>query len=138
MKCKELAIQHRVTAMQIGKLRKQFAPDETGDVSPETASLIHSYFDELEDIDTRKEMEEAVKPQFVDSICSYAQEGRNEVECKLKINGKIHTVRSLIPFMDDPMQLRGKAMRLEVIEYKGVEYYRHASLAGKAWSNLQW
>ena len=138
MKCKELAAEYGVTPMQVGRLRKQFAPEETGDVTPETAEMIRNYFEEMEDIDTRKEMEEAVKPQFVDSICSYAQSGRNEVECKIREDDKIHTVRALIPFLSDPMQLRGKPMKLEVIEYKDVKYYRHASLAGKAWSNQQW
>ena len=122
--------------MQVGRLRKQFAPEETGDVSVETAALIRNYYDDLETVEMRKEMEEIVKPQFVDSICSYAQSGRNEVECKIREGDEIRTVRALIPFLSDPMHLRGKPMKLEVIEYKSVKYYRHASLAGKAWSNL--
>jgi hypothetical protein len=136
MKCKELAAEYGVTPMQVGRLRKQFAPEETGDVSVETAALIRNYYDDLETVEMRKEMEEIVKPQFVDSMCSYAQSGRNEVECKIREGDEIRTVRSLIPFMTDPMHLRGKPMKLEVIEYKSVKYYRHASLAGKAWSNL--
>jgi hypothetical protein len=136
MKCKELAAEYGVTPMQVGRLRKQFAPEETGDVSVETAALIRNYYDDLETVEMRKEMEEIVKPQFVDSICSYAQSGRNEVECKIRDEGKIQTVRALIPFLSDPMHLSGKPMKLEVIEYKSVKYYRHASLAGKAWSNL--
>ena len=136
MKCKELAAEYGVTPMQVGRLRKQFAPEETGDVSVETAALIRNYYDDLETVEMRKEMEEIVKPQFVDSICSYAQSGRNEVECKIREGDEIRTVRALIPFLSDPMHLRGKPMTLEVIEYKSVKYYRHASLAGKAWSNL--
>jgi len=136
MKCKELAAEYGVTPMQVGRLRKQFAPEETGDVSVETAALIRNYYDDLETVEMRKEMEEIVKPQFVDSICSYAQSGRNEVECKIREGDEIRTVRALIPFLSDPMHLRGKPMKLEVIEYKSVKYYRHASLAGKAWSNL--
>ena len=138
MKCKELAAEYGVTPMQVGRLRKRFAPEETGDVSIETAALIRSYYDDLEDIETRKEMEEAVKPQFIEAICSYAQAGRNEIECKIREGDDIFTVRALIPFSSDPLMLRGKIMKLEVIEYKDVKYYRHASLAGKAWSNLQW
>ena len=80
-------------------------------------------------------MEELVKPRFVDSICSYTQEGRHEVECKFKGDNGIETVRALIPYNTAGDQLRGKPMRLEVIEYKDVKYYRHASLAGKAWSH---
>jgi hypothetical protein len=136
MKCKELAAEYGVTPMQVGRLRKQFAPEETGDVSVETAALIRNYYDDLETVEMRKEMEEIVKPQFVDSMCSYAQSGRNEVECKIREGDEIRTVRALIPFLSDPMHLRGKPMKLEVIEYKSVKYYRHASLAGKAWSNL--
>ena len=136
MKCKELAAEYGVTPMQVGRLRKQFAPEETGDVSVGTAALIRNYYDDLETVEMRKEMEEIVKPQFVDSICSYTQSGRNEVECKIRDEGKIQTVRALIPFLSDPMHLSGKPMKLEVIEYKSVKYYRHASLAGKAWSNL--
>lgn len=136
MKCKTLAIEYKVLPMQIGRLRKKFAPNETGDISLESEALIREYFAELETTETRTEMEEAVKPQFVDSMCSYAQDGRNEVECKIQTEYGIQTVRSLIPFASNPMLLRGKPMKLEVIEYKDVKYYRHASLAGKAWSNL--
>jgi len=138
MKCKELAAEYGVTPMQVGRLRKQFAPDETGDIAAGTVELIRSYYDELEGVDTRKEMEEAVKPQFVDSICSYAQEGRNEVECRIMTDDGIEIIRALIPFTTNPLLLTFKPMKLEVIDYKGVEYYRHASLAGKAWSNLQY
>ena len=138
MKCKDLAEQFGVTPMQIGRLRKQFAPEETGDVSSETFEMIKDYFDEMRSEETVKAIEELVKPQFVDSICSYAQSGRNEVECKIKANGAIETVRVLIPFNSNPLTLRGKPMKLEVIEYKDVKYYRHASLAGKAWLNLTW
>ena len=42
MKCKELAAEYGVTPMQVGRLRKRFAPEETGDVSIETAALIRS------------------------------------------------------------------------------------------------
>ena len=138
MKCKDLAAQFGVTPMQIGRLRKQFAPEETGDVSSETFEMIKDYFDEMLSEETVKAIEELVKPQFVDSICSYAQSGRNEVECKIKANGAIETVRVLIPFNSNPLTLRGNPMKLEVIEYKDVKYYRHASLAGKAWVNLTW
>ena len=138
MKCRDIAAEYRVTPMQVGRLRKRFAPEETGDLTPETAAMIREYYDNLEDVETRKEIEEAVKPQFVDSICSYCQSGRNEVECKVKTETGILIVRALIPFLSDPMHLRGKPMKLEVIDYNGVEYYRHASLAGKAWSNSQW
>jgi len=126
--------------MSIGRLRKQFAPDESGDLSAESVEFIRSYFTELQADDTAKEMEEAeeaVKPKFIDSVCSYTQEGRHEVECKLREDGDIITVRALIPFSSNVEGYQGRPMRLEVIDYDGVKYYRHASLAGMAWSTIQ-
>lgn len=137
MKCKTLAKEYGVTAMQVGRLRKQFAPDESGDLSAESVEFVRSYFEELQSDEVAKEMEEAVKPQFVDSVCSYTQEGRHEVECKIQGEGGIETVRALIPFSSNVSTLQGRPMRLEVIDFEGVMYYRHASLAGKAWSTVR-
>jgi hypothetical protein len=134
MKCKTLAEEYGVTAMSIGRLRKQFAPDESGDLSAESEEFIRAYFAELESDEVVKEIEEAVKPQFVDSICSYTQEGRHEVECKIRNEDGIDTIRALIPFTKNVSTYQGQPMRLEVIEYDGVKYYRHASLSGMAWS----
>jgi len=134
MKCKEMAQAHNVTAMQIGRLRKQFAPDEEGELSDQSIEFINTYFDELRSDESLAEMVESVKPAFVDSVCSYTQEGRHEVECKIQSDGGIKTVRALIPFSQKTEHLRGKPMRLEVIEFNDVEYYRHATLAGKAWN----
>ncbi len=137
MKCKELAKEYSVTAMSIGRLRKQFAPEEEGELSEESVEFIRSYFSEIEADEAKIEMEEAVKPRFVDSMCSYTQEGRHEVECKFKDeDGNIETVRALIPYTIAASHLQGRPMKLEVIDFKGVKYYRHASLAGKAWSHL--
>ena len=137
MQCKELASEYNVTPMQVGRLRKKACPDEEGDLSPESVAFIRAYFDEIEEVDTRHELEELVKPQFIDSMCSYAQEGRQEVECKINGENGIETIRALIPFHGSPMHAVGRPMRLEVIEYKDVKYYRHASLAGKAWSTIK-
>jgi len=137
MKCKTLAQEYSVTAMSIGRLRKQFAPDESGDLSAESVEFIRSYFTEIESDEARSDIEEAVKPQFVDSICSYTQEGRHEVECKFLGENGVETVRALIPYTTTSSQLRGKPMKLEVIECEGVKYYRHASLAGMAWSAVK-
>jgi len=134
MKCKTLATECGVTAMQIGRLRKQFAPNEEGDLSDDSIEFIRDYF-EIQDSEAA-EMQEAVKPQFVDSVCSYTQEGRHEVECKFLTDDGVQVVRALIPYTTASSHLQGKPMKLEVIEYKGVKYYRHASLAGKAWSHL--
>jgi len=137
MKCKELAEEYGVTAMSIGRLRKQFAPDEEGELSSESVDFIRAYFNELSSDENAKEMEELVKPQFIDSICSYTQEGRYEVECKFQGEDGTETVRAIIPYSTASNQLRGKPMKLEVIEHKGVKYYRHASLAGMAWSAVR-
>jgi hypothetical protein len=136
MKCKTLAIECGVTAMQIGRLRKQFAPNEEGDLSEDSIEFIRGYFSELSSDNVAAEMQEAVRPQFVDSVCSYTQEGRHEVECKFLTDDGVQVVRALIPYTTASSQLQGKPMKLEVIEYKDVKYYRHASLAGKAWSHL--
>lgn len=135
MKCKDKAHEWKVTPMQIGRLRKQLFPkSEGGDLTDEEAAAIDAYFEELEELDTRKELEEAVKPQFVDAICSYAKEGRREVECKIRgENGRIETVYALIPTSSHPERLLGKPMKLEFIEYNDKKYYRHASLTNYAW-----
>ena len=137
MKCKTLAEEYGVTAMSIGRLRKQFAPDESGDLSAESVEFVRVYFAELQSDETTKEMEEAIKPQFVDSVCSYTQEGRHEVECKMREDGEIITVRALIPFSKNVSMYQGKPMSLEVIDCEGIKYYRHASLAGMAWSAIR-
>ena len=137
MKCKELAEECGVTAMQIGRLRKQFAPNEEGDLSEDSVEFIRDYFTELSSDDTTAEILEAVKPQFIDSVCSYTQQGRHEVECKFLTDGGVKVVRALIPYNLESSHLLGKPMKLEVIEHKGVKYYRHASLAGMAWSAVR-
>jgi hypothetical protein len=137
MRCKELASEYNVTPMQVGRLRKKACPDEDGDLSPESEAFIRAYLDDLLDIDVRTELEEVVKPQFVESICSYAQAGRSEVECKMKDDDGIKTVCALVPFKSDIIRMVGRPMKLEVIEYKDVKYYRHASLAGKAWGKMR-
>ena len=58
MKCKELAEEYGVTSMSIGRLRRQFAPEEQGDLSAGSIDFIRSYFNELESDDTVREMEE--------------------------------------------------------------------------------
>lgn len=137
MKCKELASEYNVTPMQVGRLRKKACPEEDGDLSPESEAFIRAYLDDLLQVDVRKELEEAIKPQFVDAVCSYVQAGRSEVECKIKGDTCIETVCALVPFKSDVMRMVGRPMKLEVIEYKDVKYYRHASLAGKAWSQFR-
>ena len=57
MKCKTLAEEYGVTAMQIGRRRKQFAPDESGDLSAGSEEFIRAYFAELESDETTKEIE---------------------------------------------------------------------------------
>jgi hypothetical protein len=136
MKCKTLAKECGVTAMQIGRMRKQFAPNEVGDLSEDSVEFIRDFFSELSSDTTAADMEEAVKPRFVDSVCSYTQEGRHEVECKFLTEKGVETVRALIPFTTESSHLKGKPMKLEVIEHEDVKYYRHASLAGKAWSQI--
>ena len=134
MKAGELAKEYDVTAMTIGRIRKKFNPEESGDLSEESVEFIRTYFSGLQE--DEQSMEELVKPRIVDSLCSYTQDGRHEVECKVMSEGGVKTVRALIPHMVAVTQLRGRPMPLEVIDHKGVEYYRHASLAGKAWSNI--
>lgn len=134
MRCKDIADKYGVTAMQVGRLRAKQFPDEKGDLTEDSAAWLTAYLEEMEDYEGRKETEEAVKPQFVDAFCTYVQRGRYEVECKIRLeDGGVGTVRALIPHKVDPIQLHFKPMRLEVIEYEGEKFYRHASLAGKAW-----
>lgn len=135
MKCKELAAEYNVTPMQVGRLRKRLFHDcEGSEVTDEQALAIREYFDES--IDERESMSELVKPRFVDAFCTYAQKGRQEVECEIRISeGQVEKVRALIPFKADSMTLHFRPMRLEVIEYEGEKFYRHESLAGKAWDS---
>ena len=134
MKPKELGEKYGVTAMQVGKLRKKFFPDHKGgELNEEEIDVIANYLEDLDDIETRKDMEEAVKPQIVEGFVSYAKKGKRLVECKIRRDGEIVTVRALVPMKTDPSRILFKRIPLEVIEYKDKHYYRHASLANVAW-----
>jgi hypothetical protein len=135
MKCKDIANEYNVTAMQVGRLRKKFFPDHMGgELSDEEVETLIAYFEDSTEIDERDSMEEAVKPRFIEGFVSYAQKGRRLVECKVRGAGGIETVHALIPNGQDPVTILRKSIKLEYIEKSdGTKRYRHASLANYAW-----
>lgn len=135
MKCKDIANEYNVTAMQVGRIRKKFFPDHAGgDLNPDEVEALTAYFEASTDIDERNSMEEAVKPKFIEGFVSYAQKGHRLVECKIRGIDGIETVHALIPNGQDPVTILRKAIKLEYIEKSdGTKRYRHASLANYAW-----
>ena len=107
MKCKTLAEQYGVTAMQhrtaTQAVRTRRVGGLIGRISRSSFEPTSRNFNQTRQL---REMEEAIKPQFVDSVCSYTQEGRHEVECKLREDGDIITVRALIPFSKQRISLQ--------------------------------
>jgi len=133
MKCKEFGKAYGVTPMQVGRIRKKFYPGHNGgELSEDEIAMLTSYFDNLLDLQVRKELEEVVKPQFVDGIISYIRVGQARAEVFLK--GKGERVLAHLAYRATNDMLR-KPIKLEVIEYEGKKYYRDARLAGRAWQN---
>jgi len=134
MKCKDIANEYQVTAMQVGRVRRKLNPDhDGGDLSSDEVEALRCYFDELEGVLERKEMEKSVEPQYVEGYVSYVQHGRREVECKIRDGGQIKTVYALVPTSVDPVRILNTSIKLEWIEYNDKKFYRHASLANVAW-----
>ena len=135
MRCKDIADEYAVTAMQVGRLRKRLFPDHKGgELSEDEINAITEYYESLEDIDTRKEMEKAVESRYVIGYVSYVQRGRREVECRIRgANNSIETIYALIPTGVDPASILGTTIKLETIDHNDKQYYRHASLANVAW-----
>lgn len=136
MKCKDLAQKYGVTAMQVGRRRKQFFPDGDGDLTEEEVDVLTEYYESLEDIDTRKEIEEAIQPQFVEGMVCYVPKSTatSHVQCRVRgEDGKIITVPALMPRLERK-PIVGTRLKLEVIELDtGVKRYRHASLTNISW-----
>ena len=85
MKCKDIAHKHKVTAMQVGRLRKKLFPNSIGgDLTPMEEEVINEYYEELNSPDNRKEIENALEPTIVEGFCTYYQSGRREIECKVR------------------------------------------------------
>ena len=139
MKCKELGKELDVTPMRVGRIRKQLFPDaESGtDLNAEEVAAIREAFSILESVEVRKEMEEAVKPTIIDAYISMARAGNREVECAImQEDGSYKRVKALMPMnVDFSTQIR-KPVKLEVIEFDGDNFYRHATLAGRAWGKI--
>lgn len=134
MKCKDIANKYGVTAMSVGRLRKKINPNNSGgDLTEEEIEKITNFYEELESLESRKELEKAVEPDVVDAVVSYVQKGAREVECKIRENGKIITVPALIPTSTDVTTILNKSIKLERIEKDEKKYYRHISLARVAW-----
>ena len=134
MKCKDIAHKYHVTPMQVGRLRKKLNPDNKGgELSEEEVEALSYYYDELESLPEREELEKSVESETVDGYCTYVQAGRREVECKIRSGGEIESVVALIPSSVSPEWCLNKPMKLEVIEYRGKKFYRHVALANHAW-----
>lgn len=132
MKASELAQKYGVTAMQVGRRRKQFFPDGKGPLNDEEVEVLSSYYESLDDYAERKDMEEAVKPKFVDGMITFVKEGQRR--CEVHLIDSRERVIALMPFaMKKEMVLR--PVKLEEIEYEEEKFYRDASLAGRAWKS---
>ena len=139
MKPKELAQELGVTPMRIGRLRKQLFPDATAGtaLTDEQAAAIREAMGILDSQEVRQEIEEAVKPVFVDAFIAYGKNDGREAECGIR--SEDGTYRIVIALMPHKMKLEDnkfKPVKLEEIEYEGKQYYRHASLAGRAWGKI--
>ena len=133
MKCKDVAQKYDVTPMQVGRLRKRFFPDtEGGDLNEEETAVVCEYYESLDELEERNQMEEAVKPKFVDGNIIYVKEGLRRAEVHLRDTNE--RVIALMPMVCTKAMLR-KPVTLEEVEYKNVKYYRDASLAGRAWKS---
>ena len=133
MRCKNIAIKYEVTPMQVGRTRKRFFPDHNGgELSQEEVAVLTEYYEGMEELDERKAMEEAIKPQFVDAIITFVKEGKRQVEVHLRESKKRAIALLPYPARKDMVL---KPVKLEEIEYNGQRYYRDASLAGRAWKS---
>ena len=139
MKCKELGKELDVTPMRIGRIRKQLFPEATSgtDLDEMEVGAIREAFGILESVEVRREMEEAVKPTIIDAYVSMAKAGLREIECAIiQEDGSYKRVKALMPMnVDFSTQIR-KPVKLEVIEFEGDDFYRHATLSGRAWGNI--
>lgn len=132
MKCKDLAAEYEVSPMQVGRMRKKFFPDHKGgDLSDEEIDVLTEYYEELTSLETRNEIEESIKPVFVDGQISYVKEGYRRAE--VFIPSQSRRVIAILPYKATK-QMERKFIKLEEIEYNGEKFYRDATLAGRAWA----
>lgn len=133
MTAKDLGLELKQTASMIGRTRKRLCGTSGGDISEEEVDILKEYFNTIESKETRKELEELVKPQFVFGIVTYVRDNHRRVEVRIKPN--LERAVALMPIGIDLKKLILKTIKLEVIDYEGVRYYRSEFLSGRAWKN---
>jgi hypothetical protein len=125
MKPKQLAEELGLTAMQIGRTRKQLFPDyEKGtDLSEEEIEAIKEGLGV-----------ETFGPKFTEGTVTYARNGSRQVEVSMMgKNGEIIRAPAFIPLAVNAEGLFLQRIPLEYIDYEGTRYYRHAALSEKTW-----
>ena len=133
MTAKELGDELGQPALAIGRIRKRLCGKSGGDIPDNEAEAIREYYDLLESSETKEELAEAIKPQFVFGVVTYAKESSRRVEVRIKPN--LERAIALMPIGVKPDRILLKTIKLEVIEYEGQKHYRCASLAGRVWAN---
>lgn len=122
--------------MTVGRKRKKLFPDAapSSELSPTEAAVLRKYYEELDSVECRKELEELVKPKFVEAHIGFIPKSGRHIMCKIK-NEDGSFGEPIIAMM--PFNFNGKKadrVRLEYVERSdGVVQYRHEFLAGRAW-----
>lgn len=140
MKCNDIAKEFGITSMTVGRKRKVLFPKSIAgtDLTPIEAAALRQYYEELDSLECRKELEELVKPKFVDAYIGYIPKTGRHVMCKTRlVDGTLsEPIVALMPF-----NFKAKVadrVRLEYVERDdGVKQYRHEYLAGRAWGNVK-
>lgn len=129
---KQLAEELGKHYLHIGKIRKYLFPDgDPKNITDDEAEVIREYVNGVEEKSFRQELEEAVKPQYVNAVVVYQKEGNRFCECALE-----ETKERVVAWMPADYAEKNKILsrvKLETIEHNGKRYYRHSGFSAKAW-----
>ena len=133
MKCKELAEELELTAMQIGRTRRKLFPecDKATELTEVEVDAIKDYL-----LPEPEEDVEPIGPQLTEGVVTFAREGSRRIEVKVEENGSYKVVPAFVPTQMNAKKLWLKRIPLEYIDYDGNRYYRHAELSTKTWSAM--
>jgi hypothetical protein len=135
MKCKELADELELTAMQIGRTRRKLFPscDKSTELSDYEVDEIRLYLGPQE---IKEEETEPLGPQMLEGVVTYAMEGSRRIEVTIEEDGEFKRVPAFVPTQMNAKKLWLQRIPLECINYEGTNYYRHASLSDKTWGAM--
>ena len=126
MKCKELAEELGVSAMEVGRVRAKLNLPK-GDIDEHGAEAIRGYYNPTEE-------EEDFGPKFCWGVVTFAQEGSRQIEVTLA--DTFERVRAFVPLDFNAQNLWLQRIKLEYIDYENERHYRHAALTAKTWQAL--